>query len=229
MRVMKPDGEFQQFEFPCVAAEVMVAHPGHLVVHCTPVDKNTIGQRTKITIMVPEQPLMPGQPYMLYPIPDHYKKSLARSKSFSKLKSKFESNSAPTAITPAEKRQGRRKALKMIFTRLNLATFVASTISGHSEGESSQSHQSPQSPQEAVQEEEIEEENGKKAMTVQLPNPADLNYAWRPILSTIPESPLGFHSQPQSPLGLYKMDGPVPASPLGVGSRRVPTYVAASS
>ncbi|CAM6085653.1 unnamed protein product [Calypogeia fissa] len=230
VRVMKTDGEFSEFDFPCIAAEVMVQHPGHIVVHCTAVNKNNLGQRTKITIVLPDKPLLPGQPYMLYPIPDQYKKSLGRSKSFSMLKTKFESTTLPP-VSPAEKRQGRRKALKLILTRLNLATYVASNINESSSEVEQKSGPVQQPPKEQEREErEIvdEESEDKMDLTVALPNPVDLNFTWRPILSTIPESPLGFHSRPESPLGLYKMDDGIPHSPLAVGSRPLPPFVSAS-
>jgi hypothetical protein len=222
VKVMKTDGDFVEFEFPCIAAVVMLQHPAHIVVHCTKVDRSSIGQRTKIIIMLPDQPMLPGQPYMLYPIPESYKKSLARSKSFSMIKKKLESSGGTSTVTPAEKRQGRRKALKMMFTRLNLATYVASNIESPKtpliEGDES----SHRYTEENTEGEEIQEENGsKKPLTVQLPNPESLNFSWRPRLSMIPESPLGFHSNPGTPRGLYKLD----SSPLAIGSR-TPTFVA---
>lgn len=190
VRVMNTEGVFENYEFPTVTAEVMLQHPDHLVVHCQQTQKG-IGNRNKINIMLPEQPLLPGQPYMLYPIPERHKHLLAKSKSFSMIKRQIEAKSANVS-THKEKKTGRRFALKLVVTRLQLATVVASKMTKKEDEE-----------QLSPLVEAKEEETKKKKSP---PQPLDMPiYNWHPALASIPESPLGFHSIPQTPRGLYKM------------------------
>ncbi|KAG6541722.1 hypothetical protein Mapa_016885 [Marchantia paleacea] len=69
IRVMKSDGEMIEFDNPIITKQLMKAYPGHLVVHCTTIARNQLGQRSKVSLMRPEEILVNGQTYCLLRVP----------------------------------------------------------------------------------------------------------------------------------------------------------------
>ncbi|CAM6105794.1 unnamed protein product [Calypogeia fissa] len=63
VRIQKPCGEFEEVASPCVASKVMGKHPDYLVVHCSLAKCGAVD----ITVIAPNQDLLPGVPYMFYP------------------------------------------------------------------------------------------------------------------------------------------------------------------
>ncbi|KAL2608284.1 hypothetical protein R1flu_026857 [Riccia fluitans] len=196
VRVMNTRGNFESYDFPVVTAEVMLNHPDHLVVHCPQI---LSGQKEQqFHIMLPDDPLLPGQPYLLYRIPEKHKGNLARSKSFSIVKRQMEAENGGEEVSAVpEKKKGRRHTLKLLFTRLQLVTYLASKL----EHKATDEHKD---------ENKLLLEGGQGAQEQKRnppPQPLEMPlFHWRPNLSSIPESPLGFHSIPTTPQGLYKMD-----------------------
>ncbi|KAL3676066.1 hypothetical protein R1sor_026014 [Riccia sorocarpa] len=185
--VMNTRGNLERYDFPVVTAEVMLKYPDHLVVHCPRTASN---EEQKFNIMLPDQPLLPGQPYMLYRIPEKHKEKLAESKSFSMVKRQIEATSRGEVASAApEKKKGRRYALKLMVTRLHLVTLAASKLGIKVEGEE-------QEQRKLLRESGEQHEQKRKTPPQPLEMPC---HHWRPNLASIPESPLGFHSIPQTP------------------------------
>lgn len=70
VRVMRSDGETLEFDQAIVAKQLMKAHPGHLVVHCSQVSRtNGLRPSSKVVMMRPDESLVLGQTYCLLRVP----------------------------------------------------------------------------------------------------------------------------------------------------------------
>ncbi|KAL3702304.1 hypothetical protein R1sor_020326 [Riccia sorocarpa] len=84
VRVVRPDGKYEQFAEPMEVSELMCMYPGYLVMLCSSMERQ-VGTLSKVMIMRPGQELTAGQSYLLHPIPSHHLKStIFRTPSISK-------------------------------------------------------------------------------------------------------------------------------------------------
>ncbi|CAM6086837.1 unnamed protein product [Calypogeia fissa] len=72
VKVLHPDGTIELLDGPMEAAELMIEHINHMVMHCSNSGWSVPnGERlsTTMTILQPHEKLQPGEAYVLHPIP----------------------------------------------------------------------------------------------------------------------------------------------------------------
>lgn len=126
VRIMRPNGRIDDFDFPVTASEVMQRYPHHLVIHSNYIERDCSleQQRRKVTIMRPENRLVSGHEYILYPIPPQFREVVARTfaKQWSSLKPEEEHH--PKQQQQQLKRKVGRRTQIIAATRQHLATIL---------------------------------------------------------------------------------------------------------
>ncbi|BBN09382.1 hypothetical protein MPTK1_4g19320 [Marchantia polymorpha subsp. ruderalis] len=213
VRVVRPDGKVEELDSRMKVSELMMQYPDYMVVHCS-TSGHSLGQRSKISIMNPEEKLVPGQAYVLYPIPAQYKQS------FLKLPppEQNQSNSAASNEGKAKKRTRRRRRASTFQAVVEcLIRLLRGGPSDRPLNEGSSPLLDFSGEDAAFQATKLKEKQERLSLEP---------YVWKPALEAIPESPFGYHDRPQSPFSFDTSDrsfdrsvpqSPRPHAPLGLG------------
>ncbi|KAL2631888.1 hypothetical protein R1flu_016574 [Riccia fluitans] len=215
VRVVRPDGIVEELDYKVGVSELMQQYEGYMVVHCSS-SGNALGQRSKISIMNPEEKLVPGEAYVLYPIPAQFRQSFNKYLSpptpqHSGIQSNGSSANDEGEDENSRKLKRRRKAS-------SLQAVVVCLIRLLKRGSPSDTPLNDGSS--PLLDSSSREEDNSLSLNHNKDRYQSLSvdpYAWRPALEAIPESPFGYHDMPQSP---FSFDGgdrttrSAPQSPL---------------
>ncbi|KAL3689946.1 hypothetical protein R1sor_016255 [Riccia sorocarpa] len=222
VRVVRPDGVVEELDYKMEVSELMHQYDGYMVVHCSS-SGNSLGQRSKISIMSPEEKLVPGQAYVLYPIPAEFRQSFIKHlhpPTTTEPDNSTQTNASPTEDEneKSQKMKRRKKAPSMQGVILCLTRFL--------KGGSRVNDGSSPLLDSSSSNEESEDSSQTLGNNRERYHPFAIDpYGWRPALEDIPESPFGYHDMPQSPFSFDFANGtsksapqsPRPQVPLGLG------------
>lgn len=204
VRMLLPDGNIVLMDGPVEAADLMIEHINHMVMHCSAVG-GAKGERTTMTILQPHEKLQPGQAYVLHPIPapSTKKGNLSQPKQFSVPNL---NSGVPGATELLRQENGEigdakdQKPAAKPFKHLAKTRFLQKYRSRVADSSQSQVTPAPR-PLKDVDSvpEQQKDMNDHDAMVDEATDDGDvllnlnMYMGWRPALESIPESPRGNH------------------------------------
>jgi hypothetical protein len=195
VRLVKSDGdgdESRHFERSVLAAEVMLQFPDYVVVQWCPKKNVNLGRKGQLRVLQRHEVLGPGRIYILYPIPADFVKNNATRRS---RRMQVAKDRLSMLLQRAELQPTAKASLKIAGEevqsengRSNDVTAKKSTLLIGLRDQRQNSYGNPQ------------RKDGLPDPTFDLSSWfGQLNdSSWRPVLMSIPESPVGFHSRNSS-------------------------------
>lgn len=205
-RVLLPDGEIVMLELPLEAADLMMEHLNHMVVHCSKPEGGPIGMRPTMRILQAHEKLHPGQSYVVHPIPTQSTKSKFRPQALSVPPRDNSKTDSTQEQTDPRKKSAKRSSMQRFQNRVadsasgqESAANFAETPELNTQAQQSLADDASfarERRHDQVQHED-EDEDGDIVLNL------NMYMGWRPALESIPESPLGY-----SPAMLDNMQTP---------------------
>lgn len=194
VRVLLPEGEIALLDGPLDAADLMMEHLNHMVVHCSTEGAHaSTGKRTTMTIMQPHEKLEPGQSYVVHPIPSQFKKTskFLKPQPFSISNSNMSMSSVREEGDNAQELQAdpRKKSARLTTTH----RFKKRVADSGDAGDAAQTTElksnakEPSQDREAHAQDQGEDDDDDDPIVLNL----NMHMGWRPALESIPESPIG--------------------------------------
>ncbi|CAM6126580.1 unnamed protein product [Calypogeia fissa] len=213
IRVLLPDGNIVLLTGPVEAADLMLEHINHMVMHCASVPGSTTAKgerKTAMTILQPHETLQPGQAYILHPIPSpsttpsKRKPKLRRQAQFSvpNLRSSekdYENgeNSKNQESQPTPFKQIKTEFLQRYQRRVTDSSMSENaTQTPESRPSSTSGRPLRRLLSEESRDHAKEDDHGGVLLNLNL----NMYMGWRPALESIPESPRGWEMMQQPPL-----------------------------
>ncbi|CAM6099706.1 unnamed protein product [Calypogeia fissa] len=224
VRVMKADGSgVEEFDGPVVAAEVMYQFPDYVVVQWCRKRYTKLGKRGQLRVLQRHEVLTPGEIYILFPIPVEVVKSnmittARRSRRMQAAKDRLSmllQRSGMETSTSDEALQEEQQSFRGDEKTSNNddgrseeveeghpPPFPGFKVGGWKSSSSSrdETNEEKETFGTGEEDEQEDEENIMSRKPDLFISPIFPSSSWRPALLSIPESPIGFHSRPGSPM-----------------------------